>query len=180
MVTPARQLNSCIAPAKYIGFAVTSIALGLVAASPAQSSTFTRGTLPSGVSEVGGIVLDLTGNNGTRVVTQAAANTLFVGSAPSINPLIIGTQTGFTPTVISSLGGGISKASVRVSLFDGDSAAGDFDFNQNTLLLNNINFGNFSTVQTQNTDGFRICRQFWFQCWIPRWYSRYRIFYIYG
>ncbi len=136
--------------AKTVGFAVTSLALGLLG-TPAQASTFTRGSLPTDVSEVGGIVLDLTGSNGTRVITQAAASTLFVGNSPATNPLIIGTQTGFSPTVIAALGGGISQASVRVSLYDGDTAAGNFDLNDNTLLLNGINFGNFSTVQAQNT-----------------------------
>jgi hypothetical protein len=141
-------------PIKSIGFAVTSLALGLLVTSPAQASTFTRGSLPTGVSEVGGIVVDLTGSNGTRVVTQAAASGLFRGNtSPTTNPLTVGTQTGFTPTVIAALGGGISQASVRVSLFDGDSAAGNFDVNDNTLLLNGINFGNFTGVQAQNTSG---------------------------
>jgi hypothetical protein len=138
-------------PIKSIGFAVTSLALGLLVTSPAQASTFTRGSLPTGVSEVGGIVVDLTGTNGTRVVTQAAASGLFQGFA-SGSLLTIGTQSGFSPTVIAALGGGISQASVRVSLFDGDSAAGDFDVNDNTLLLNGINFGNFTGVQAQNTN----------------------------
>jgi len=135
---------------KFIGFAVTSLAFGLLATSPAQASTFTRGSLPSGVSEVGGIVLDFTGSNGTRVVTQSAASSLFLGQ-PSTTPFTIGTQSGFSPAVIAALGGGISQASVRISLFDGDTAAGDFDFNQNTLLLNSINFGNFSSVNAENT-----------------------------
>lgn len=137
--------------AKSIGFAVTSLTIGLIATSPAQASTFTRGSLPSGVSEVGGIVLDLTGTNGTRVVTQTAASGLFVGQPNT--QIVIGTQSGFTSAVISALGGGISQASVRISLFDGDTAAGDFDFNQNTLLLNNIDFGNFSSVNAENTTG---------------------------
>ncbi|WP_309744278.1 hypothetical protein [Chamaesiphon sp. OTE_20_metabat_361] len=88
----------------------------MIATSPAQASTFTRGSLPSGVSEVGGIVLDLTGTNGTRVVTQAAASGLFQG-LPANTPIVIGTQSGFTPTVISALGGGLSQASVRISLY---------------------------------------------------------------
>lgn len=150
MSTLSSNPKSSITPAKSIGFAVASLALGLIATSPAQASTFTRGSLPSGVSEVGGIVLDLTGTNGTRVVTQTAASTLFTGFA-NVNPFTIGTQSGFSPTVITALGGGISQASVRISLFDGDTAAGDFDFNDNTLLLNGISFGNFSTVQAQNT-----------------------------
>jgi hypothetical protein len=143
---------------KSVGFSLAFLTLGLLSSQSAQASTFTRtsptsaGLLPSTVSEVGGIVVDLVGSNGTRVVTQAAASSLFVGFAPG-NPLTIGTQSGFSQTVISALGGGISQASVRVTLFDGDTASGDFDFNQNTLLLNGVNFGNFSTVQSQQTDG---------------------------
>ena len=153
MSTLSRKPKSFITPAKSIGFVVASLALSLLATSPAQASTFTRGSLPAGVSEVGGIVVDITGSNGTRVVTQTAASGLFVGNAPATNPLTIGTQTGFTPAVIAALGGGISQASVRVSLFDGDSAAGNFDANDNTLLLNGIDFGNFTAVNAQNTDG---------------------------
>jgi hypothetical protein len=143
--------------AKSVGVTVTSLALGLLANTPAQASTFTRtsltsaGALPGAVSEVGGVVVDIVGSNGTRVVTQSAASSLFQGFAPG-NPLTIGTQSGFSPTVIAALGGGISEASVRISLQDGDTAAGNFDFNDNTFLLNGINFGNFSTVEAQNTD----------------------------
>jgi hypothetical protein len=143
---------------KAAGLAIASVAFGLLGTAQAQASTFTRtsltsaGLLPGTVSEIGGIVLDLIGTNGTRVVTQTAASTLFVGGSPSTNPLTIGTQTGFTASVIGQLGGGISQASVRLSLFDGDSAAGDFDVNDNTLALNGITFGNFTAVSAVNTD----------------------------
>ena len=46
----------------------------------------------------------------------------------------------------------VSHQSERVSLFDGDSAAGDFDFNQNFLLLNDINFGNFGYSSITNLE----------------------------
>jgi hypothetical protein len=138
------------------GIAVTGlVASGAVA--PAQASTFTntsptsQGLLPGAVSTVGGVVVDLIGLNGARVVTQTAASGLYQGFATG-NPQIFGTQTGFTPAVIAALGGGISQASVRISLYDGDSGSGDFDFNENTLLLNGFSFGNFSTVATENTD----------------------------
>jgi hypothetical protein len=136
---------------------VTATAIIGVATS-SQASTFTRtsptssGLLPTAVSEVGGIVVDIIGVNGTRIVTQTAASSLFVGFAGT-NPQDIGTQTGFTTATVNSLGGGIAQAAVRVTLFDGDTAAGNFDFNQNELLLNGIIFGNFSDVQTQETDG---------------------------
>jgi hypothetical protein len=158
MTTFSKESKSLVNfSAKFVGVAATSLALGFLANAPAQASTFTRtsltsaGALPGAVSEVGGIVVDLVGSNGTRVVTQAAASSLFQGFAPG-NPLTIGTQTGFSPAVIAALGGGISQASVRLSLDDGDTAAGNFDFNDNTFLLNGISFGNFSSVQAQNTN----------------------------
>jgi hypothetical protein len=142
---------------------VGTICLAAGFASTAQASTFTEtspagGTVSSGVSSVGGIVLDLIGANGTRVTSQLAASQLFVGyydtGTPVAfrgNPGTIGIQTGFTPTVLSALGGGLQKAAIRFTLFDGDTANGNFDFNDNTLLVNGLSFGNWSTVNAQNT-----------------------------
>src|SRR5690242_8695508 len=50
----------------------------------AQATTFTRnspagGTLPSGVTEIGGVVVDLIGSNHNRVVSELPASDLFVG-----------------------------------------------------------------------------------------------------
>lgn len=130
------------------------LALGTTAsyATPFTSTSPTGGALPAGVTQIGGIVVDLTGLNGNRVVSQTAASSLYVGFANS-NPLLVGTQTGFSAAVLGALGGGISAASVRFTLFDGDSAPGDFDDgNQNTLLLNDVAFGTFGGVATQETD----------------------------
>ncbi|UTP38047.1 PEPxxWA-CTERM sorting domain-containing protein [Phenylobacterium sp. LH3H17] len=134
----------------------------LAAAQGASATTFTTisptgGALPSGVTQVGGVVLDLKGLNGTRVVTQAAASSLFVGYA-STNPQVFGSQSGFSPAVVASLGGGLAGASLRVSLYDGDTAPGDFDFNQITLLVDGASFGDWSAVATQQTsnDGLTL------------------------
>jgi hypothetical protein len=141
---------------RYMSMAIVSA--GLVLASSASATVFTRtsptgGLLPGGVTEIGGLVLDLTGANGVRVVSQVAASSLYVGSpSSSENPLLIGTQTGFTPAVIAALGGGLNAASIRVTLFDGDNQAGNFDFNQNSLTANGVSFGNFSAVATQQTN----------------------------
>jgi hypothetical protein len=124
------------------------------------ASTFTS-TSPLGIdvtsvgaSTVGGIVVDLVGTNGAHVVSQIAASTLFVGSpAASNNPTTIGSQSGFNATVTGALGGGLQSAAFRFSLYDGDNASGDFDFNDNRLLVNNLDFGNWSAVNAQNTDG---------------------------
>jgi len=134
---------------------VAAAALAL-AAGFANASTFTDtspagGTVPSGVSTIGGVVLDLTGTNGTRVVSQLAASTLYVGYA-NADPFTVGTQSGFTPSVLAALGGGLASASVRFTLFDGDSAVGDFDENHLTLLVNGVDFGNWSNVSSQTTD----------------------------
>ncbi len=159
MTALSQQLIFSTLALKSVGFAAASLSFGLLVSSPAQATTFTRtsltseGLLPTTVTEVGGIVVDLIGLNGNRVITQTAASSLFEGSPSAANnPLTIGTQTGFNSSVIAALGGGISQAAVRVSLYDGDSAAGNFDFNDNTFRLNGINFGNFSSVQAQNTN----------------------------
>lgn len=111
------------------------------------------GALPSAVSPVGGIVADLIGLSGNRVVTQLAASTLFRGNSPSTPLMTIGTQGGFNAATITALGGGLAQAAFRVSLFDGDNAPGDFDFNDNFFLVNGAEIGNFSAVTTQRTSG---------------------------
>lgn len=128
-------------------------------ATSAQASTFTRtsptqaGSLvASTISEVGGVVLDLIGTNGTRVVSQTSATELFQGWQGSNNSLTIGIQTGLSSAIVDALGGGLREAAVRVTLHDGDTARGNFDFNDNFLLANGINFGNWSSVNAQNTD----------------------------
>ncbi|HET8657302.1 MAG TPA: VPLPA-CTERM sorting domain-containing protein [Longimicrobiaceae bacterium] len=137
--------------------ALALVAMGAVAAQAQTMDSPAGGTLPSGVSVIGGVVTDLIGTNGTRVVSEIPASALFVGFAPWTgseyqNPLTIGTQSGFDATLLASLGGGLSRASFRFSLDDGDSAPGDFDENQNTLLVNGFNFGNWSDVGTSITN----------------------------
>ncbi|HIK41718.1 MAG TPA: hypothetical protein IGS51_14305, partial [Thermoleptolyngbya sp. M55_K2018_002] len=114
------------------------------------------GALPSGVTIIGGIVLDLIGTNGQRVVAQLAASELYEGTVTTSQQLI-GTQTGLTPTFTNTLGGGLSRVAVRITLFDGDNAPAppqdDFDFNQNFLLLNGFEIGNWSDVATITTNG---------------------------
>src|SRR5262245_40339644 len=128
------------------------------------TSPTSRGELPAGVTPVGGIVLDLVGASGRRVVSQLAASQLFRGMfddgtpAESLgNPGTIGVQTGLTPALLDALGGGLTEAAVRLSLLDGDTAAGEFDFHDNVLLLNGVAVGDFSDAATQETtpDGRR-------------------------
>lgn len=141
-----------------IGFGSSAVATPFTSTSPTGLDVTTLGA-----STVGGIVVDLVGTNGAHVIAQLAASSLFVGfyddngaSFPASwygNPGTIGTQAGFGAAVTGALGGGLASASFRFSLYDGDSAAGDFDQNDNTLLINGLNFGNWTAVQAQNTDG---------------------------
>jgi hypothetical protein len=154
-----------------------------------RTSLTSAGLLPTNVSEIGGFVIDLIGLNGNRVVSQTGASNLYTGFASSngaiyaysdgtpvpstdtarysgnspINPLTIVTQSGFDATTLALLGGGISQASVRVTLYDGDTGqrststfatgtGNDFDYNQNNLLLNGVAFGNFTTVIAESTN----------------------------
>jgi PEP-CTERM motif len=120
-------------------------------ATPATEVSPTGGTLPAGVTKVGGIVADLKGTNGVRVVSQLAASSLYVGFAAN-NPQLIGTQTGFTAATLAALGGGLQSASFRVTLYDGDSAPGDFDENDNSFLVNGVDLGSWGAVFTDWTD----------------------------
>ncbi len=118
------------------------------------------GTLPADVTPVGGIVLDLVGVNGRRVVSQVPAQELFKGQFDTGtpvdyrgNPGTIGIQAGFSTQVLDALGGGLAELAVRLTVFDGDTAAPkDFDLDDNTLLLNGLPVGNFSDVVTERTD----------------------------
>lgn len=116
-----------------------------------------------GASTVGGIVVELKGTNGATLVSQLAASSLYVGFydtgtpvAYRGNPGTIGIQSGFGNAITGALGGGLQSASFRFSLYDGDSASGNFDFNDNTLLVNGVSLGNWSTVSTQNTTGLGV------------------------
>jgi len=136
--------------------AATAAIMTVAMATAGNASPFTmtspNGALPGGVTQVGGLVLDLKGTNGNRVVAQVAASTLYVGFA-NANPLTIGSQTGYT-AALAGLGGGLTAASLRVTLEDGDSGPGDFDDgNQNELFVNGFSFGFFDDVATEWTDG---------------------------
>jgi len=114
--------------------------------------------LPAGVTEVGGIVFHARGLNGATLTSQLSAGSLFSGFAGS-NPQTIGTQAGLTPAILGQLGGGFSEIAIRMTLLDGDSSAGNFDFNDNFLQLNGFEFGagvgaasNFSNINTDDTN----------------------------
>lgn len=134
-------------------FATTLLSTGIASATPFTSTSPSGLNVTSvGASTVGGVVVDLFGLNNAHAVSQLAASSLFVGFSP--NPVSIGTQTGFGVGVTGALGGGLQSASIRFSLADGDSAAGNFDDGTDlTLFINGINIGFWSTVNAENTDG---------------------------
>lgn len=150
------RLNS----GSWIRFA--AVAMFLSVASVADASFVTRNSpinggtqLGANVTEVGGLVFHARGLNGTILTSQMSASSLYVGFATT-NPFVIGSQSGFTNAVLSQMGGGFSEFAIRVSLFDGDTGSGDFDFNQNYLMVNgfgSLALSNFSNVATQRTDG---------------------------
>lgn len=142
-----KNIVAAVAFSAVVGISSVAGATSFTTTSPTGS-----GALPGGVTEIGGIVLDLIGLNGTRVVSQLAASSLYTGFAAG-NPQGIGTQTGFDNSVTDQLGGGLLEVAVRISLFDGDSSAGNFDDGgDNNLLLNGVDFGNFDQVLTDITD----------------------------
>lgn len=142
-------------------FTLSALAAGTAWASPFTSTSPTGIDVTTlGATTVGGIVVDLYGINGAHVVSQLSASSLFVGfydsGSPSSyngNPGTIGIQTGFGTSVTGALGGGLQSAAFRFSLYDGDTAAFNFDVNDNTLLVNGLNFGNWTSVDAQNTSG---------------------------
>lgn len=133
--------------------AATLLAFG--ASSSALATPFTV-TSPTGINvaslgatAAGGLVIDLYGLNGAHVVSQLAANSLFSGYTSATT--LLGTQN-YTPAVLAALGGGLQAAAFRFTLEDGDTASGDFDYNQNGLKVNTVTFGNWSSVIAQNTN----------------------------
>lgn len=139
-----------------------ALAVGATSASATaftETSPTSKGAVPSGITAVGGIVLDMVGTNGARVISQLSASSLFVGFArtgtPAAyrgNPFTVGIQSGFTPAIVGALGGGLSEVGIRFTLFDGDSANGNFDDSNLTLLVNGVNFGDWTDVDAQSTN----------------------------
>jgi hypothetical protein len=136
------------------GFALaTTLLASAASATPFTTTSPTNGgqLLPAGVTQIGGIVFDMIGLNGTHIVSQLSASSLYVGFSGAANPLTIGTQTGFTAALLGNLGGGLAQLAVRISLYNGDTGVGDFDENENTLLINGVDIGNFTAVLAEQT-----------------------------
>lgn len=139
-----------------------------------MTSPTAGGALPSNITAAGGIVLDLVGVNGVRVVAQLSAGSLFrgffdggaawsAGNDPDVfigepveyqgNPGTIGILSGLSPATLEALGGGLAQMAVRMTLHDGDTATGDVDAGDNFLMINGITIGDMTTVASQVTTG---------------------------
>jgi hypothetical protein len=126
----------------------------LAFATPFTVTSPAGGALPSGFSQIGGIVADFVGGNGARLTAQRSGSGLFNNTgSTTAGDIVIGTQTDFTAANIAALGGTLDSAAFRLTLFDGDNATGEFDFNTNFMLIDGIEVGNFSSIQTQATSG---------------------------
>ncbi|MEQ8654583.1 MAG: calcium-binding protein, partial [Kiloniellales bacterium] len=117
-----------------------------------RTSPTSGGEVPLQTTEYGGIVIDLIGLNGARVVAQLTSSGLFAQNSTVTGGRTIGTQSGLDPALIAALGGGLSEVAVRVTLYDGDTSPGNFDFNDMTLLLNGVTMQNMSDLTTQQTN----------------------------
>ena len=107
------------------------------------------GAIPTAATPIGGIVLDLVGKNGVRLFSQVSASSLFKGYNFSDKSLTVGTLTGVDRDL---LGGGLQSAAVRLTLYDGDSARGDFDYQDLSLSLDGARLGSLSDLLTYSHD----------------------------
>lgn len=107
------------------------------------------GAIPTAATPIGGIVLDLVGKNGVRLFSEVSASSLFKGYNFSDKSLTVGTLTGVDRDL---LGGGLQSAAVRLTLYDGDSARGDFDYQDLSLSLDGARLGSLSDLLTYSHD----------------------------
>jgi hypothetical protein len=108
------------------------------------------GLLPDGVgfSPLGGCIVDVLGKNGARLTAQRSAGSMFIGwtgpdgpnqSAPyPPNAWLVIATFAFDPSRIAEiLGGGIAKANIRLTVYDGDSGS------PNPVYVSMFGSGNF-------------------------------------
>lgn len=136
------------------------------------------GILSSAFADLGGCIIDVVGLNSVRVTAQIAAGRMFrgwvagyqppgPGLPPGVPPWKVVADTSFNgPALTTALGGGIAKANIRLTLYDGDSGspnpvyvamfgAGNFPYLRATTQPNNYDFdgGNNLGVGFENTAG---------------------------
>jgi uncharacterized repeat protein (TIGR01451 family) len=149
-------------------FLLTLFVASLIGQLTAQATPFTTtvpGTsivLPTSYPQAGGVVIVLVGVNGNVYYQYSNPSVMYQGynnsgtpAAWQGNPMQIAPVTTINcglQSCSSYFGGGIASMSVRFTAYDGDTKAGEFDFNKITLGINGTNIGNFSAVATQTTN----------------------------
>lgn len=110
------------------------------------------GNLSNKFAVLGGCVIDIVGTNGKRVTAQISAGRMFKGWVFAGEAWKLVGSTSFDGAALTAaLGGGISKANLRITLYDGDSGspnpvyvamfgAGSFPYLRSTSQPSNYDF----------------------------------------
>lgn len=118
--------------------------------------------LPDEYPAAGGVVIVMTGTNGNIYYQFSDPAGAFRGFQNSGNPAAfrgnpftinnpIAMDCGFR-SCEDYFGGQIARIDVRFSAYDGDTQSGGFDEDDISLMLNGINVGSWSGLQTEITD----------------------------
>ncbi len=109
------------------------------------------GALPPAFSVMGGLIIDMVGSNGQRLIQQISASRLFKGwTPPGTNWLTVIADDLAGIDFPTLLGGGLGAANLRITLQDGDSGS------PNPVYVAQFGSGNFyylrSTPQPPDWD----------------------------
>ncbi len=150
-----------------LGMSLMAAGAALTAAPEAGATGFTMtvpGTslaLPSDYPQAGGVAIVMVGANGNAYYQFSDPTGAFVGyqntGSPASfrgNPFTINSpitlDCGFSRCT-DYFGGSLARIYIRFTAQDGDTSAGDFDFNDISLVLNGFTVGNWSSVTTERT-----------------------------
>ena len=106
------------------------------------------GLLPPAFSVMGGLIIDMVGSNGQRLVQQISAARLFKGWTPAGTnwlTIIADDLTGID--FAGLLGGGLGAANLRITLYDGDSGS------PNPVYVAQFGAGNFYYLRSTPQPG---------------------------
>lgn len=138
-------------PRRGVAPELTSLEARAVPTTFSLLSPLSPGPLLSPITPAGGIVIDLLGASGGRIEAQLGPGELHQGAVDSGTPVDLGAKSGFTPSILDTLGGGLAGLAVRVTMNNGGTGPGDPGRNQDVLLINGASLGDFSSVITQQT-----------------------------
>ncbi|HXJ73558.1 MAG TPA: hypothetical protein VNM37_11915, partial [Candidatus Dormibacteraeota bacterium] len=106
------------------------------------------GLLPPAFSVMGGLIIDMVGSNGQRLVQQISAARLFKGWTPAgTNRLTIIADDLAGIDFAGLLGGGLGAANLRITLYDGDSGS------PNPVYVAQFGAGNFYYLRSTPQPG---------------------------